>query len=690
MIKNEYVLVVDVKKKHTAIVPTFVQHDSATLIFKVYDNGSPFDLTNVTSVQVSHQRRDGAVVIGTATYQSVNGESIIKYEYMGNEMSKEGFVETSVTIFSGVDKVTIQPFKVSIVGDFRNALGATEEFGLLQDLIVKTEKTIEDAKTATNKANLSSFNADVATSEANMARDGANAAATNANQKAEYVIANETVREIAETDRKTEESNRKLAESQRVIEEGVRATAEGLRNSSESTRSANEDARILAETDRKDSEIARTTKENNRDLAESTRKTNETARKTSEINRDTAESARTSSETQRDSAEKAREVSETNRQSAETGRISAEDARALAESQRQTDESLRILAETKRQKDTASALEAVNIASTSAQAVIDNSEFKGEFSPDVQYKKNNTVSYNGSSYIAKQDSMGSYPNQPDSLYWGMIAQRGIDGTGSVSSVNGTFPDESGNVTLSVPEGHTHANKVVLDKLSDTAGTLQYNGLDVGSVVSVNGQKGEVTGLETVAGSQEKSTLAEGNAKAYTDQKVVDLTVFEAKEEFIVTEGQTVFNLAGEYEVGKNRITAIVGGVPQYESFTETNSKTVTFSEPLPTGIDVVFIYYKALPVGDGLVTSVNNIVPDVTGNVTLNIPEPDLIEYATKTEINDLAGIGNTKTVKQLDDALTTHLAEEMPHTYMDGTKKYRWGFRTKNGVPQFIREEIV
>lgn len=457
--------------------------------------------------------------------------------------------------------------------------------------------------------------------------------------------ANESIREETEIQRESQESQRKLdedsrksSESQRVIEEGVRATAEGLRNSSESTRNNNEDARKLSETDRKDSEIARTAKESARDLAETSRKTNETARKTAETNRDNSEVIRASSEEDRVSNESAREVSETNRQSAEVGRLDAEAKRALDETARLDAESARQLAETKRQEDTSLAIEKTNTASTKAQDIVDNVRRIGEYDAETQYYKNNTVGLNGSSYIALQDTLGNNPTEADSVYWALQAQRGVDGTGSVASVNGTFPDPDGNVVLSVPEGHTHANKVVLDKLTDTAGQLKYNGQDVGAVTSVNGQIGDVAGLETEIGSQEKASLAETNSKSYTDEKVVDLTVFEAKEEFIATEGQTVFTLVGEYEVGKNRISAIVGGVPQYGSFTETDSKTITFSEAVPTGVDVVFTYFKALPVGDGLVTSVNNIIPDPNGNVTLNIPEPDLSGLATKLELTELEG----------------------------------------------------
>jgi len=69
------------------------------------------------------------------------------------------------------------------------------------------------------------------------------------------------------------------------------------------------------------------------------------------------------------------------------------------------------------------------------------------------YERNNVVEYNGSSYMAIQRTVG---NTPPTLplarndYWQLLAQRGIDGTGSVSSVNSFSPDINGNVELDVP------------------------------------------------------------------------------------------------------------------------------------------------------------------------------------------------------------------------------------------------
>ena len=41
-------------------------------------------------------------------------------------------------------------------------------------------------------------------------------------------------------------------------------------------------------------------------------------------------------------------------------------------------------------------------------------------------------------------------------------------------------------------------------------------------------------------------------------------------------------------------------------------------------------------------------------------------------------------------DDFVAHTEDEMPHRFIDNGKVYRWGFRTLNGHPQFIYEEVV
>lgn len=57
-------------------------------------------------------------------------------------------------------------------------------------------------------------------------------------------------------------------------------------------------------------------------------------------------------------------------------------------------------------------------------------------------------------------------------------------------------------------------------------------------------------------------------------------------------------------------------------------------------------------------------------------------------ENGDLAQI--EQDLSELETKVTQHLDEIMPHKYVDGGKTYRWGFRTVDGEPEFIYEEVV
>lgn len=56
--------------------------------------------------------------------------------------------------------------------------------------------------------------------------------------------------------------------------------------------------------------------------------------------------------------------------------------------------------------------------------------------------------------------------------------------------------------------------------------------------------------------------------------------------------------------------------------------------------------------------------------------------------------VENTKTiveaVNKVNHTLMEHLEEIMPHKFFDNGKWYRWGFRTVDGEPEFIYEEVL
>jgi len=111
--------------------------------------------------------------------------------------------------------------------------------------------------------------------------------------------------------------------------------------------------------------------------------------------------------------------------------------------------------------DAVDATNAANTAAASANTAAEAVAGWGGAVAFVQgkvYSKNNVVTYNGNTYQAKKDGVYSTPPTPpfDNEDWTVLAIRGVDGTGSVASVNGIQPDANGNVTLPVPTGTVKA------------------------------------------------------------------------------------------------------------------------------------------------------------------------------------------------------------------------------------------
>ena len=70
----------------------------------------------------------------------------------------------------------------------------------------------------------------------------------------------------------------------------------------------------------------------------------------------------------------------------------------------------------------------------------------------------------------------------------------------------------------------------------------------------------------------------------------------------------------------------------------------------------------------------------------------DIIDAALQTLADALGDIDLatlSQAIANVDNRVTTHLDDIMPHRFVDGSKTYRWGFRTVNGEPQMIYEEV-
>ena len=596
MITNEYSLIVDIKRTITNIIPTFIQYDNAVLYFSVYDNGRKVDLSPITSVQVAHKRPDGKVIIGEGSIETRDKDTFVKYEYLGSEMKEVGFVNTSVTLLSGQDKVTSFPFTVRILPDLREGISEsskeemalldrlindvaeyqeyyTENYPRIEDVLQRSEQALdrleeielaEDIREQAESQRGINEDARVLEEESRLANEETRIAQETSRNEAEALRQeSNTLMEQAEDARRTEESARveqeslrETSERERTENESLRLASENERNASEDIRNASEQARVASEEYRQANEIERqqtldtmNESESERQVNETTRNEQESLRLANEQFRITEEDNRNLAEQERKSNEDERLLSETDRQEKETERNESEEARNLAENERNTFESERQLKENERIEQENNRIEAEliridneqirvtyedtrqenerlrNEAEESRQQqetarnqlfderisnfdelvpLIDNLEFVGQYDINANYLKNNIVSFNGSSFIALEDNVGQL--LPDTItkendYWALVALRGVDGTGSISTVNGLSPDTDGNLDLYLPN---KKEDVGLGQVDNTA--------DMDKPVS-NPQKSAIDEMG-------RKTL--DSSKQYTDQRISDI------------------------------------------------------------------------------------------------------------------------------------------------------------------------
>ncbi len=121
---------------------------------------------------------------------------------------------------------------------------------------------------------------------------------------------------------------------------------------------------------------------------------------------------------------------------------------------------------------------AITAATTATQAAesIEGWGTATAWNSTTSYLKNNVVTDNGSTWQVTKQNINSKPTITNTD-WILLAQRGVDGTGAVSSVNGKLPDETGNVDLDFGEGTVQK---VNGKSPDNAGEVTLVAKDLGS------------------------------------------------------------------------------------------------------------------------------------------------------------------------------------------------------------------
>lgn len=283
-----------------------------------------------------------------------------------------------------------------------------------------------------------------ATENANLATSRADTSADNADEKALYA-----------------ESKGAYASAQGdyAKEQGDYAKIQGDYAKTEADRvSDNLELVSQSELARQESEQARIEAEQIRESNEQKRIDNEVSRQQEESNRQSKENERQQQESLRVSQESERKGNEQQRQSNETARVNAENIRQQQEQERQ--------------ERTQKAINDTETAILNVKSVIDNTKYISEWSKEVTYQTNNIVKYNGSSFISLVDNnIGNTPDSSrDTDYWGILALRGVDGEGSVSSVNNLSPDVNGNVTITASDVNAYTKSETDQKISDLVGS----------------------------------------------------------------------------------------------------------------------------------------------------------------------------------------------------------------------------
>lgn len=147
----------------------------------------------------------------------------------------------------------------------------------------------------------------------------------------------------------------------------------------------------------------------------------------------------------------------------------------------------------------------------------------------TNFEKNNVVTENGSTWQAKRQNTNSRPSM-DNQDWILLARRGVDGTGSVSSVNGQSPDENGNVELELQQD---AVQKVNGKSPDATGGVTLDATDVGAYT-----KGETeTHIQNLKDLLAESGYAASDLKNITETEYSQMAI---SGQFYVTADNTAF------------------------------------------------------------------------------------------------------------------------------------------------------
>lgn len=422
-------------------------------------------------------------------------------------------------------------------------------------------------------------------------------------------VEGETTRQSNEVIRLSEEAIRKNNEEERKLNEQKRVSSENTRENQENLRQSNTQEAIQ----RTESAIQKALDESSNleqlkdDVITATESANLASQSVGDAVTQANEGAMYAQQQgiyAKEQGDLANQISQ-NASDAESQRVQNEIDRIYAENTRQISEQERVLNEETREVEHANKLEDIDL-------FINNNRHIGDWSSNLSYSKNNAVRYNGSSFISlTNNNMGNQPNSTsDTEYWAMLAQRGVDGLGSVVSVNGKLPNENGDINLSTEDvgGISSSEKGVaggVAKLDSDGNVLDGNdnivgGTDgLGSVVSVNNKLPNEDGNielspEDIGGiSSSEKGVAGGVARLDSDGNVID-----GNNKIVEGKVRSINDKTGDVVITANDLDAYTK--------TETNAKIADLVGSAPETLDTLHELADALGNDPNFATTISN------------------------------------------------------------------------------------
>lgn len=238
----------------------------------------------------------------------------------------------------------------------------------------------------------------------------------------------------------------------------------------------------------------------------------------------------------------------------------------------------------------------VRDAAAEAEEKLRNTEYIAPYDSDAEYKKNNIVYYNGTSFMAKKDNKGNPPpnTYTDNDYWGVLSRKGADGTGTVGVHRDRFVAIANQKEFSLSHAYDQYQNRIEVKVD---GIPQFSpdhyiesgnkkitfteALEEGMVVEI---KYFAEALPLQDDIQTELNNHSGMLSNLNENKIGNIY----EEFFTSTQGQTTFTLANSYKLGKNRLRVYVSGVRQFSpsNYTEVSVNSIQFSEGLKAGLQV--------------------------------------------------------------------------------------------------------